>query len=485
MVRVQEHFDIVVVGAGSSGGVLASRLSENAATSVLLLEAGPDFPHELNLPPGFVTGGQHFENEPVFELDWGYESQPLPDGRRMRLPRGRLVGGSSMTNGTVCVRGAPFDFEHWQRTGAHGWGWDVVRPAYEAVEQEIHIKRYGRSSWQPIQQQFFDSFIELGYREVTDLNDARAWHGVIGATPINRRNAVRQGTLVTYIRRARPRPNFEIRDQALVDRLLFLGGTVTGVRYIDADRSVKHVHADVIVLSGGTYGTPGILIRSGIGPERQLRALGIDPIVDLPVGATLNDHAVCNFDLRAPDLADVRAPSAAVLARDVDNRWFSVATTVDEVVGLCAIAFILTGGSPEGTLTLSSNDPTAPPRIDHRYDVRGFDSAWDTLRQLLETSGLRNRETLFREKELSHLLSANTNSAYHPVGSCPIGAVVDDDLKVYGIDNLFVADASVFPAQVSNNPNLTCYMIGERAASLVANRIAASGSTSNQKETGS
>ena len=468
---MQEHFDVIVVGAGSSGGVLASRLSENPEISVVLLEAGPDFPEEMDFPPGFVTGGLHFENEPVFELDWGYESEPLPSGRRMQLPRGRLVGGSSMTNGTVCVRGAPSDFERWQARGAPRWGWDAVRPAYEGVEEEIPVRRYARSAWQPIQESFFDSFTTIGYREVEDLNAADAWHGVIGATPINRRNTVRQGTLVTYIRQARSRPNFGIRDRCLADRLMLTGPRVTGVRYIDGQDVQREVYAGCVVLAAGTYGTPGILIRSGIGPERHLRELGAKPVVDLPVGVSLNDHVVCNVDLRAPELADIRAPSAAVMARDVDNRWFAVATTIDETEGRCAIAFVLTGDCPDGSLTLSSTDPTVPPRIEHRYNVSGFESAWETLGQLLETSSFRNAEPLFREHELSQIVDTNANSAYHPVGTCPIGAVVSDDLEVYEIENLFIADASVFPSQVSNNPNLTCYMIGERAATLVAKHV--------------
>ena len=479
---MKEHFDVIVVGAGSSGGVLAARLSENPDISVLLLEAGPDFPNEMDLPPGFVTGGLHFANEPVFELDWGYESEPLPSGRRMQLPRGRLVGGSSMTNGTVCVRGAPSDFERWQAQGASSWGWDAVRPAYEAVGEEIPIRRYARSSWQPIQERFFEGFTTIGYREVEDLNAADAWHGVIGATPINRHNTVRQGTLVTYIRKARSRHNFGIRDRCLVDRLMLKGSRVAGVSYVDGQDAQRKVYAACVVLSAGAYGTPGILIRSGIGPETHLRELGARPVVDLPVGVALNDHVVCSVELRAPELADIRAPSAAVMARDLDNRWFAVATTVDEAEGRCAIAFVLTGDCPDGSLTLSSTDPTVPPRIEHRYNLGGFQSAWETLALLLETPSFRNTEPLFQEDELSQIVDSNANSAYHPVGTCPIGAVVSEDLHVHGIENLFIADASVFPSQVSNNPNLSCYMMGERAAALVSKQLGALGTGERTKK---
>jgi choline dehydrogenase len=468
---MQKSFDAIVVGAGSGGGVVAARLSEDPEVSVLLLEAGPDFPDELVAPPGFVSGGVHFENEPVFDLDWGYISEPLPTGRRMQLPRGRLVGGSSMTNGTVCVRGAPFDFERWQTHGATEWGWQDVRRAYELVEAEIPIKRYSRASWQPVQERFFEAFTELGYREASDLNAADSWYGVIGATPINRRNTVRQGTLVTYIRKARPRPNFEIRARSLVDRVLLSGERVSGVRYIDHHGAPQEVLADHVVLAAGTYGTPGVLIRSGIGPEAHLRELGIEIIVDLPVGEGLNDHVVCNFDIRAPELAEIRAPSAAVMARDPENRWFAVAATIDELDGLCAFAFVLTSDCANGTLTLTSGDPTRPPRIEHRYDLARFDAVGETLLALQQTGAFNDAEFLATGDEWADVVETNANSAYHPVGTCPIGAVVDQSLQVLGMENLYVADASVFPCEVSNNPNLTCYMIGEEAARLIKRRL--------------
>jgi choline dehydrogenase len=214
-----------------------------------------------------------------------------------------------------------------------------------------------------------------------------------------------------------------------------------------------------------------VLIRSGIGPEHHLRDLNVEIVTDLPVGETLNDHVVCNFDIRAPELADIRAPSAAVMARDIENRWFAVAATLDELDGLCAVAFVLTGDCATGTLTLRSSDPRLPPRVEHRYDLAGFQVVTQTLQALRQTGAFADASFPADSSEVMDVVEKNANSAYHPVGTCPIGVVVDNSLQVFGVENLYVVDASVFPCQISNNPNLTCYMLGEEAARLIRARL--------------
>lgn len=223
------HADVVVVGAGSSGAVAAARLSEDPAREVVLMEAGPDFPDEATDPPAFLVGGsamgENFAGAGAAtpDLDWGYWSEALPGGRRVRLHRGRLVGGTSMVNGCVAVRAAPGDFTEWERLGATGWSWPDVLPHYERVEREVPIRGYTPEAWQPVQHAFVEGFAELGFRPVSDINAPDAWDGVVGAWPQNRRNEIRMGTLVTHVRPARARPNFRVLDRALADRVLISG----------------------------------------------------------------------------------------------------------------------------------------------------------------------------------------------------------------------------------------------------------------------
>ena len=244
-----KHFDVVVVGSGSGGGVAAARLGEDPAAEVLLLEAGPDFPDEETLPPLFsVSGGHRWIPAGIPELDWGYWDQPHPNGHRVRLARGRLVGGSSMVNGCVAVRGAPLDYDRWAAKGNAGWSWAELLPYFMRIEHDaefgsepyhgeggpIHIRRYPESTWSPVHHAFYEGSLELGLREHADLNAPDAYAGVVGPWPSNRLDEVRLGTLTTYIRQARRRPNFTLRADCLVDRVLLDGDRAVGVRYIDA-----------------------------------------------------------------------------------------------------------------------------------------------------------------------------------------------------------------------------------------------------------
>ena len=463
-----------MAGAGSSGAVVAARLSEDGARSVLLLEAGPDFPDEAVSPPAFLTGGNVLgegyagAGAATPDLDWGLFSEPLPNGRRVHLKRGRLVGGTSMVNGCVAVRGAPADYERWVERGAPGWGWDEVRPAFERVEEVVPIRRYPREAWQPVARAFEDAFEEIGHRRVDDMNQPDAWERVVGAWPQNRRNEVRQGTLVTHVRAARARPNLRIKPGALVDRVLLRGSRAIGLRAVVDGRPVD-VSAGTVVLAAGAYGSPAVLLRSGIGPPAELSALGIEPVADLPVGRGLRDHPQCFFHLETPrELARMCGPGFAAVARG--EGWWSFPLALDEERGLCALAFALASDDDSGSVTLASADPTVAPVIDHRYaDVirRGeFDEAFATFRSLLETSALRDRGVRDGDPDrpLVDVLLERLGTAFHPAGGCAIGRVVDPDLRVYGVEGLAVADASVFPAHVTNNPNLTCMMVGERAA---------------------
>lgn len=495
-----EHVDVVVVGSGSSGGVVASRLSEDVDRRVLLLEAGPDFPDEEELPPLFVvSGGQAWFPAGIPELDWGYWNEPLPNGHRVRLARGKLAGGSSMANGCVAVRGAPFDYDRWAGLGNAGWSWADLLPYFIEIENDldfgaeplhgdggpIPIRRYTEPHWDPIHTAFVESCVELGLSYEEDLNAPHASVASVGPWPQNRFDEVRQGTLVTYIRAARRRPNFEIRGDCLVDRVLIDGDRAIGVRYLDAAGEPLIVHADLVVLSAGAYSTPPILHRSGIGPEVELRRAGIRPIADLPVGHNLIDHPNCAFAFHAPGLAErvgrlfltnCRGP-----AEDAgEPPWQAMPVPLSEADGTASIIVCLNRQDALGYVLARSADPSAAPEIDHRYasldsDFRRFEAAWEFCRETIQTPAFARH----RARELTAGMSPRdivlqgVQTAQHPVGTCRMGpasdprAVVDPMLGVHGFEALMVADSSVFPDNVMNNTNLTCYVIGEVAADLI------------------
>jgi choline dehydrogenase len=470
--------DVVVIGAGSSGAVVASRLTENPDCSVVLVEAGPDFPHEATDPPAFLVGGsamgENFAGAGAAtpDLDWAIWSEPVADGRRVHLHRGRLVGGSSMVNGCVAVRGAPADFAEWERSGASGWGWESVLPFYELAESVVPIRTYGRDLWTPLQGAFADGFEELGFRFRDDLNAPDAWGGVVGPWPQNRRNEIRQGSLVTYIRMARHRPNLRIVDRTAARAILFDRGRATGVRVEAAGGGSFDVRARAVVVSAGAYGSPALLQRSGIGPEEILRELDVTPVAVLPAGENLRDHPQCLFLLDSPpDVARMCGPGYAVAARGAD--FWSFPLSLDEERGIVAIAFGLAVQEPVGFVRSKSTAAWEPPEVDHRYrDVLAsnlFSNAWDSFRRLAVTQAFRSRGLGGGDtgRALGAVLAERLATAFHPCGTCAIGQVVDERLRVHGLENVYVADASVFPSHVANNPNLTCFMVGERAATFV------------------
>jgi choline dehydrogenase len=469
--------DVLVVGSGSGGGTVAARLSEDPECRVTLLEAGPDFPQEASDPPSFYIGGGAISGghgaghgSPVPAMDWGYASEPLPSGRRVRLSRGKLMGGSSMTNGCVAVRAKPSDFERWTAAGAEGWSWEALRPVFETVERELSVRSYPRERWLPVQELMGEAFVQMGFRWEDDLNGPDAWDGVYGPWPRNRHLEVRQGSLNTYIRQGRPRPNFSILADALADRVVFSGTRATGVRYLDGDGGAHEIHAERVVLAAGAYGTPAILLRSGIGPPEELRALGIEPLVDLPVGRGLMDHPGISFELAVePRYARMGWPAYAAVARG--GAYWSIPMSIDEEQGVIRLAFFLaiTEGL-EGSVSLRSTDPTQAPAIEHGYwthaTAGAFEPVLADVDALMQTDALRAAGARDQDVGLSleGRLLRRLSSGAHPAGGCGIGSVLSPDLDVLGTDGLYVADASAFPRHVTNNPNLTVHVVGEVAA---------------------
>ena len=495
--------DIVIVGAGSAGCVLAARLSAGGDRSVVLVEAGPDYPNAGDLPPDIADG-----SGPTFSHDWNYLAEP--DGTRepVALPRGRLVGGCSATNGAVWVRGWPGDYDGWAAAGNPGWTFDELLPFFCAAEsdQDLRDEWHGADGPIPVERlrpdeldacprAFVASAIACGHTGIDDHNRPGAIG--VGPWPRNVRDGVRMSTALTYLAAARQRPNLEIRSNTLVDRVDVAHGRARGVRLADGSA----VAADTVVLAAGSYATPAMLLRSGIGPAAQLREHDLPVAADLPgVGANLVDHPLVAVDL--PTAPGRRGPALQVMLtmrsalagpEDAPDLQLFVAGPFDDaaVPGGAVFGLVteLLGPRSRGTVRLRSADPADPPRIDpahvrHPDDLARMIESARVARRISRTPPLADLvlgpeinpgEAIVDDDGLARSIRSRVSSCHHPVGTCAMGpnpasgAVVDARGGVHGIERLFVADASVMPTIPSANTNLPTIVVAERIASwLVA-----------------
>ncbi|MET4170304.1 choline dehydrogenase [Bradyrhizobium sp. LA6.1] len=531
-----DDLDYIIVGAGSAGAVLANRLTEDPSTRVLLLEAGGRDRHPLQLMPiAFLKVVADRAS------NWNFESEPEPglNGRRLPIPRGKTLGGTSSINAQICIRGHRRDYDRWSEEGLTGWSYREVLPYFRRLENSWRGESTYHGVGGPISvspmdypDMLFEPLVKAAAASGIGLSDDAngAWQEGISRMEATVGSGKRSSTARGYLYPAMDRPNLVIETGALASRVIVEKGRATGVEYRRGGETFRKYAAREVILAGGAYNSPQLLMLSGIGPADHLRSVGIDPVLDLPgVGENLGEHpnilniykargkpgltkflrmdwataltarwflrhdgifasngAAANVFLRTKEGLD--RPDVQFICMTVSNTadlWFPALTAPP--VYCFSVRVGALHPKSRGRVSLRSADPAHSPRIfNNFYDdpedmatmVRGI-RACRALYAQRPIADMVERELYpgpqaQSDQDIAEAIRCEGGHRSHPVGTCRMGtdrlAVVDPELRVHGIDGLRVVDASVMPELPGGNTNVPTIMIGEKASDMIRGR---------------
>ena len=497
----------IVVGAGSAGATLATRLSEDPERSVLLLEAGPDYPDLETMPVdlkfGWGTGADFVVED---EHNWKYTAKSTAQGTTMDVPRGKVTGGTSAINGQVFLRAIPEDFEHWVSMGNDEWSYEQVLPYYRKLESDtdfsddfhgtegpIIVRRHPLDELQPDQAAFYNACVAAGYAENPDHNHPDATG--VGPYPLNNPEGIRWSTAIGFLSMARHRINLTIRPNCTTLRVLFDDIRATGVEVESGGESFV-VNGDEIILSAGPIGSPHLLMLSGIGPADQLAKHGIPLVKNVPgVGQNLRDHPTVHVSWRAQP--DVPAPPQEVGPQKVALRYTAPGSDIkndmikvmrfrkiDRLLVMSVGLYLALG---KGELKLQSPDPDVQPSLDYNYLQEPEDRRRlrEGVRLCLKLVDMKEFEGVVGERinpddaalasdsALDEWLMRSVSTMHHISCTAKMGpdsdpmAVVDQHGRVKGVQSLRVVDGSIMPDCTRANTNVPIMMMAERIADFI------------------
>ena len=523
-----KKFDYIVIGSGSSGSALAHRLLEDGKNSVAVLEnGGSDLSPFIQMPAALSYPMN------MKKYDWNYYSDPEPalGNRKLKCPRGRVLGGSSSINGMVYVRENPSDYDYWSESGAKDWSYANVLPYFKRMETShggeedwrgtdgpLHITR--GSGKNPLNKALLDAVTEAGYKVTSDYNGSKQEGFAVGDMTVWKGS--RWSSYRAYLKPILSNRNLKIFKNVLVDKIIFSNKSAKGVSYYKGNKINQIFANKEVICCAGSIGSPQILQRSGIGSLEHLKKLGIEVLADRPgVGANLQDHLEVYFQLKCKQKVTLYSHLNIFSKAMIGLRWLLFKTGLGstnhfETLGfirsragveypdiqfhLLPLAMNYDGTSPfkghgfqfhvgpvrsasRGYINIKSRDPRDHPEIVFNYmsnedDWRDFRNCIRLSREILNQPGFKDfleeeiqpGVNVESDEEINEFIKNNAESAYHPCGTLKMGdindpmAVVTSDCKVIGVDNLRVADSSIFPRITNGNLNGPCIMVGEKAA---------------------